>query len=206
MSFTGLEKNRSKKSLTPLWLQIGSNVLAMLIWGLSMLVHSMAWRYVMWYFTIVVEIIVLVAFGRRTSVTFAGSHLPERFALFTIIVLGENIIDYRLGRWHELLDKGNKPVLVMCETILYLLPLRPLIRRIRKNYLTHPHTILNPLPDPSRILFLLTTVILYALWWIYFDDFSEDVFHKTTTLSQLWAYLHLPFHVCIVLVEQAHWI
>ncbi|KAF9899088.1 hypothetical protein BX616_003291, partial [Lobosporangium transversale] len=26
------------------------------------------------------------------------------------------------------------------------------------------------------------------------------VFHKTTTLSQLWAYLHLPFHVCIVLV------
>ncbi|KAI1303947.1 hypothetical protein EDD11_005263 [Mortierella claussenii] len=61
------------------------------------------------------EVAVLVSFGRRTSVTFAGSHLPERFALFTIIVLGE-------------------------------------------------------------------------------------IFHKTTTLSQLWAYLHLPFHVCIVLV------
>ncbi|ORZ10927.1 bacterial low temperature requirement A protein-domain-containing protein [Lobosporangium transversale] len=149
ISFTGLEKNRSKKSLTPLWLQIGSNVLAMLIWGLSMLVHSMAWRYVMWYFTIVVEIIVLVAFGRRTSVTFAGSHLPERFALISLII--------GLGAGTSSWTRGTSPFL---------------------------------------ILFLLTTVILYALWWIYFDDFSEDVFHKTTTLSQLWAYLHLPFHVC----------
>jgi hypothetical protein len=61
----------------------------MLVWALSILVHSLAWRYVMWYFTIVVEAAVLVSFGRRTSVTFAGSHLPERFALFTIIVLGE---------------------------------------------------------------------------------------------------------------------
>lgn len=26
------------------------------------------------------------------------------------------------------------------------------------------------------------------------------MFHKTTTLSQLWAYLHLPLHICIVLV------
>lgn len=61
----------------------------MLIWGLSVLVHNVAWRYAMWYSTIVIEVAVLVSFGRRTSVTFAGSHLPERFALFTIIVLGE---------------------------------------------------------------------------------------------------------------------
>ncbi|KAF9544241.1 hypothetical protein EC957_012287 [Mortierella hygrophila] len=54
--------------------------------------------------------------------------------------------------------------------------------------------------DFFMILFVLVTVILYALWWLYFDDFSEDIFHKTTTLSQLWAYLHLPLHICLVLV------
>lgn len=155
-------KNRSKKSLTPLWLQIGSNLLAILIWGLSILVHSLAWRYVMWYFSILLEVAVLVSFGRRASVTFAGSHLPERFALFTIIVLGENIIGLiGLSAGASAWVRGS---------------------------------------DPFLVLFLLTVVILYALWWLYFDDFSEDVFHKTTALSQLWAYLHLPFHICIVLV------
>ncbi|KAF9572722.1 hypothetical protein EC968_009537 [Mortierella alpina] len=125
-------------------------------------VHSMAWRYVMWYSTIVIEVAVLVSFGGRTSVTFAGSHLPERFALFTIIVLGENVIG--------------------------LIGLSAGASAWERGY------------DSFLILFLFTTVILYALWWLYFDDFSEDIFHKTTTLSQLWAYLHLPLHVCIVLV------
>ncbi|KAI7827539.1 bacterial low temperature requirement A protein-domain-containing protein [Gamsiella multidivaricata] len=155
-------KNRSAKSLTPLLLQIGSNMLAMLIWGLSILVHSIAWRYTMWYITIIVEVGVLVSFGRRTSVTFAGSHLPERFALFTILVLGENIIGL-VG-----LSSGASAWVAGQDTFL--------------------------------LLFFLTVVILYALWWLYFDDFSEDIFHKTTMLSQFWAYLHLPFHVCIVLV------
>ncbi|KAF9190118.1 hypothetical protein BGZ51_008907 [Haplosporangium sp. Z 767] len=135
---------------------------AMFIWGVTILVHHIAWRYVMWYFTIFIEVVVLMSFGRRTSVTFAGSHLPERFALFTIIVLGENVIGLiGLSAGASAWERGQ---------------------------------------DSFLVLFLLTTVILYALWWLYFDDFSEDVFHKTTTLSQLWAYLHLPLHVCIVLV------
>ncbi|KAF9081440.1 hypothetical protein BGX23_000872 [Mortierella sp. AD031] len=155
-------RNRSKKSLTPLLLQIGSNVLAMIVWGASILVHNMTARYIMWFLTIGVEVAVLVSFGRRTSVTFAGSHLPERFALFTIIVLGENIIGLiGLSAGASTWSAGF---------------------------------------DLFMVLFVLTTIILYALWWLYFDDFSEDVFHKTTTLSQLWAYLHLPLHVCIVLV------
>ncbi|KAF9901919.1 hypothetical protein EC991_005567 [Linnemannia zychae] len=155
-------RNRSKKSLTPLLLQIGSNLLAMVVWGLSMLSHNMTVRYIMWYLTIIVEVAVLISFGRRTSVTFAGSHLPERFALFTIIVLGENIIGL-VG-----LSAGASTWTAGLDLFM--------------------------------VLFVLMTIILYALWWLYFDDFSEDIFHKTTTLSQLWAYLHLPLHVCIVLV------
>ncbi|KAF9160075.1 hypothetical protein BGX20_002678 [Mortierella sp. AD010] len=57
----------------------------------------------MWFVTIAIEVGVLVSFGGRTSVTFAGSHLPERFALFTIIVLGEApilIVDYNFEREH----------------------------------------------------------------------------------------------------------
>ncbi|KAG0376072.1 hypothetical protein BGX24_008317 [Mortierella sp. AD032] len=105
-------RNRSKKSLTPLLLQIGSNLLAMVVWGLSLLSHDMTVRYTMWYSTIIIE------------------------------------------------------------TLLSLM----------------------------LVLFVLVTIILYGLWWLYFDDFSEDIFHKTTTLSQLWAYLHLPLHVCLALV------
>lgn len=155
-------RNRSKKSLTPLLLQIGSNLLAMIVWGLSILSHNTTVRYIMWYLTIVIEVAVLVSFGRRTSVTFAGSHLPERFALFTIIVLGENIIGL-VG-----LSAGASTWTAGLDLFM--------------------------------VLFVLMTIILYALWWLYFDDFSEDIFHKTTTLSQLWAYLHLPLHVCLVLV------
>ncbi|KAF8943219.1 hypothetical protein BGZ47_005685 [Haplosporangium gracile] len=155
-------RNRSKKSLTPLLLQIGSNLLAMIVWGLSILSHNTTVRYIMWYFTIIIEVAVLISFGRRTSVTFAGSHLPERFALFTIIVLGENIIGL-IG-----LSAGASTWTAGLDLFM--------------------------------ILFVLMTIILYALWWLYFDDFSEDIFHKTTTLSQLWAYLHLPLHVCLVLV------
>lgn len=70
-------------------LHIAGNFTAIVIWSLSTLVHDMTWRYVMWFSSIILEIIVLVVFSRRSSVTFAGSHLPERFALFTIIVLGE---------------------------------------------------------------------------------------------------------------------
>ncbi|KAF9196502.1 hypothetical protein BGZ49_002801 [Haplosporangium sp. Z 27] len=134
----------------------------MLIWGLSIMVHSGAWRYVMWYITIAIEVSVLVSFGRRTSVTFAGSHLSERFALFTIIVFGENIIGLLALSSGAVFWDGLHGVFIC--------------------------------------LFLLLTIILYGLWWIYFDDFSEDIFRETTTLSQLWAYLHLPLHLCIVLV------
>ncbi|KAF9978033.1 hypothetical protein BGZ73_003960 [Actinomortierella ambigua] len=125
-------------------------------------VHNVRWRYVMWYGSILIEVAILLIFGRRSSVTFAGSHLPERFALFTIIVLGESIIGLiGLSVGANSWETGQEQYLALC---------------------------------------LLFTVILYSLWWLYFDDFSEDVFHNTTNLSQLWAYLHLPLHVCMVLV------
>ncbi|KAG0260825.1 hypothetical protein DFQ27_003305 [Actinomortierella ambigua] len=108
-------RNQSTQSVLPLILHIITNFSAVVIWSLSSLVHDASWRSVMWYSSIVFEIVVLVIFGRRSSVTFAGSHLPERFALFTILVLGE-------------------------------------------------------------------------------------VFRETTQLSQLWAYIHLPLHICMVLV------
>ncbi|KAF9384122.1 hypothetical protein CPB97_005915 [Podila verticillata] len=155
-------RNHSKKSTVPLVLHIAGNFAAIVIWALSTMVGDIYWRYGMWFSSIVLEIVVLVVFSRRSSVTFAGSHLPERFALFTIIVLGENVIGI-IG-----LSAGAA-------------------NWVARN-------------DPFLILFLLNIVILYSLWWLYFDDFSEDVFHKTTTLSQLWAYLHLPLHICIVLV------
>ncbi|KAF9932203.1 hypothetical protein FBU30_008758 [Linnemannia zychae] len=159
-------RNRSKKSLKPLLLQIGSNVLAMIVWGLSILTHSMIARYIMWYVTIIIEVVVLVSFGSRTSVTFAGSHLPERFALFTIIVLGENIIGL-IG-----LSAGASTWTAGLDLFM--------------------------------VLFVLMTIILYALWWIYFDDFSEDVMLVGTGALDLIRLYKMEHHIQEITNEASH--
>ncbi|KAF8982762.1 hypothetical protein BGZ52_001533 [Haplosporangium bisporale] len=109
-------RNRSKKSTVPLVLHIAGNFAAIVIWALSTMVHDIYWRYGMWFSSILLEIVVLVVFSRRSSVTFAGSHLPERFALFTIIVLGENVIGIiGLSAGAASWVAGNDPFLVEGE-------------------------------------------------------------------------------------------
>jgi low temperature requirement protein LtrA len=68
-----------------------------IVW-LSSLVLAPPGRYVVWGVSIVIDLATgLVAYLRGGEVPRHRSHMPERFALFTLIVLGESVIAISLG-------------------------------------------------------------------------------------------------------------
>jgi low temperature requirement protein LtrA len=75
------------------------NALAIILWGVSLLYLSGAdsevndrnrmVRFVLWYLSIGIEVLVNMSLQRFKQVSLAASHLAERFGLFTIIILGK---------------------------------------------------------------------------------------------------------------------
>ncbi|KAG0305040.1 hypothetical protein BGZ98_004668 [Dissophora globulifera] len=49
-------------------------------------------RYGIWFSAIGIEVITNIALAKSATVTFTGSHLPERLGLFTLVILGESIM------------------------------------------------------------------------------------------------------------------
>jgi low temperature requirement protein LtrA len=67
------------------------------LWALSLAVPSPA-RYALWAAGVLVEVLVpLLATTARTDVPLHLEHLPERFSLFVILVLGESVAALALG-------------------------------------------------------------------------------------------------------------
>ncbi|CAO3587011.1 unnamed protein product [Absidia cylindrospora] len=83
----------------PLSIYVGVNVLAIILWGVSLLYlgsddKNRIARMVLWYLSIGIEVLVNMSLQRFKQVSLAASHLAERFGLFTIIILGENCIGF----------------------------------------------------------------------------------------------------------------
>ncbi|ORZ19573.1 bacterial low temperature requirement A protein-domain-containing protein [Absidia repens] len=88
----------------PLSFYVAVNVLAIILWGVSLLYlgnedqgvsdRNRVIRMVLWYISIGVEVLVNMSLQRFKQVSLAASHLAERFGLFTIIILGENCIGF----------------------------------------------------------------------------------------------------------------
>jgi low temperature requirement protein LtrA len=67
------------------------------LWLVSVLVPPPG-RYWLWAFALLVELVVpFFAWGRLPGAAVDPRHLPERFGLFTIIVLGESVLSVVLG-------------------------------------------------------------------------------------------------------------
>ncbi|KAG0295497.1 hypothetical protein BGZ96_011571 [Linnemannia gamsii] len=49
-------------------------------------------RYGIWFSAIGIEVLTNIALANNPTVSFVGSHLPERLGLFTLIILGESIM------------------------------------------------------------------------------------------------------------------
>ena len=71
------------------------HAIALLLWGISLLyTASRGPRFALWYVSIFLEVIVHIYLKSHKQVSLAASHLGERFALFTLIVLGENCMGF----------------------------------------------------------------------------------------------------------------
>ncbi|KAF9578824.1 hypothetical protein BGW38_005186, partial [Lunasporangiospora selenospora] len=84
-----------KRSRRPILLYMVANFISFVMWWASAFLIDMLSdqaRYSIWFSAIGIEILVNIGLSNNDSVTFAGSHLPERLGLFTLIVLGESIM------------------------------------------------------------------------------------------------------------------
>lgn len=75
----------------PLACYVFVNMLSVILWGASLAFGSddqKASRFTLWYISILIELLVNVAMKKNKQVSVAGSHLAERFGLFTLIILG----------------------------------------------------------------------------------------------------------------------
>lgn len=76
----------------PLAAYVATNMISIILWGVSLLFSSdsqKAGRFSLWYVSILIELVVNVAMKKNKQVSVAGSHLAERFGLFTLIILGK---------------------------------------------------------------------------------------------------------------------
>jgi len=81
-------------STFPLLAYVVTNLFSIICWVITYFIPFELYvaRYILWYASILVEVIVNIWFARNPSVTFVGTHVGERLGLLTIIVLGENVI------------------------------------------------------------------------------------------------------------------
>ncbi|KAF8984213.1 hypothetical protein BGZ46_008623 [Entomortierella lignicola] len=87
-------------------------------------------RYGIWFSAIGIEVFTTIALTNNATVTFLGSHLPERLGLFTLIILGESIMGLfmitddlvdtpgKLG-WDNLILLIFSITIVKCQWFLY---------------------------------------------------------------------------------------
>ncbi|KAG1473978.1 hypothetical protein G6F56_000637 [Rhizopus delemar] len=86
-----------KSSRRPLGAYVAASTVSIIMWSISLLYVSegdMAKRYVLWYLSIGLELLVHLFLQTNSRVSLAASHLGERFGLFTLIILGENCMGF----------------------------------------------------------------------------------------------------------------
>lgn len=79
----------NSKSRIPLLFYVIANVISIILWGVSLLFIDNSSHFALWYVGIFVELVVNVIVKDNKRLSWAASHLAERFGLLTLIVLGE---------------------------------------------------------------------------------------------------------------------
>jgi len=130
------------------------------LWGVSVFI-PLPQRFVVWYLAIAVDFFAPLTAG-TLHVKFPPHlmHLPERFGLFTIIVIGEAVVSIVMG--------------------------------IRAGHLIS-------FPAATAIMGL---IIVFTLWWGYFDGVKGAGTRQLTSKNhvrayQQWLYSHLPLTMAI---------
>ncbi|KAG0203613.1 hypothetical protein BGX28_004136 [Mortierella sp. GBA30] len=99
-----------QRSRQPILLYMLANATSFVMWWTSAflidILNDRA-RYGIWFGAIAIEVLTNVALANKATVTFVGSHLPERLGLFTLIILGESIMGLFMVT-DELVDAPSK--------------------------------------------------------------------------------------------------
>ncbi|KAF9946850.1 hypothetical protein BGZ72_011090 [Mortierella alpina] len=99
-----------QRSRRPILFYMLANSVSFVMWWTSAFligVLSDEARYGIWFSAIAIEVVTNVALANEATVTFIGSHLPERLGLFTLIILGESIMGLFMVT-DELVDAPSK--------------------------------------------------------------------------------------------------
>ncbi|KAG2187326.1 hypothetical protein INT44_005012 [Umbelopsis vinacea] len=82
------------KSRVPLLCYVVANVISIILWGVSLLFINNNSHFALWYVGLFVELMVNLIVRDNKRLSWAASHLAERFGLLTLIVLGENLMGF----------------------------------------------------------------------------------------------------------------
>jgi low temperature requirement protein LtrA len=78
----------NSKSRVPLLCYVVANVISIILWGVSLLFINSSSHFALWYVGLFVELMVNLIVRDNKRLSWAASHLAERFGLLTLIVLG----------------------------------------------------------------------------------------------------------------------
>jgi low temperature requirement protein LtrA len=123
--------------------------LAVLPWLASIFVAPPL-RFALWAAGLIIDLVTpLTARAQQAALPLSPSHLPERFGLFTIIVLGESLVAVVGG----VAEQHQSPASVLTAVLAFC--------------------------------------FAFGIWWLYFDNVSHSIVHRTRFSGQTWVYMHL---------------
>ncbi len=124
--------------------------LAAALWLASVWVAP-PWRFAMWGAGMLIDLVTpLTARRIQATLPLDTAHLPERFGLFTLIVMGESVVGAVQGVAGQHWDL------------------------------------------PAALAGMLGMVLVFSLWWSYFENMVGTAIRRTLLAGQVWVYGHLP--------------
>jgi low temperature requirement protein LtrA len=124
--------------------------LAAALWLASVWVAP-PWRFLLWGAGMLIDLVTpLTARRIQATLPLDTAHLPERFGLFTLIVMGESVVGAVQGVAGQSWDL------------------------------------------PAALAGMLGMVLVFTLWWSYFENMVGTAIRRTLLAGQVWVYGHLP--------------
>ncbi|KAF4625473.1 hypothetical protein G7Y89_g12696 [Cudoniella acicularis] len=172
-----------KNSKVPLALVVASNFVAALIYfgtifGFKRGNHS-SQVFIVWYITAILETATNIGISATWEVlSFKGSHLVQRMSLLTLIILGEGVIGI-CKSISTIVENESSWTTPLIGTVIAAVTF--LVRSWTTDTLARN--------DADNFK--------YFIYMIYFDWMNRAQFG--TFRQELWAFLHFPFHLALVL-------
>jgi low temperature requirement protein LtrA len=108
-------------------------------------------RFALWGAGMLIDLVTpLTARRIQATLPLDTAHLPERFGLFTLIVMGESVVGAVQGVAGQSWDL------------------------------------------PAALAGMLGMVLVFTLWWCYFENLVGTAIRRTLLAGQIWVYGHLP--------------